>query len=187
MVEFSKTHQAWQVVFEVFHSAAQLSDTELFQAAIILKSKMMFDFVALRFHCNEDISVQMQMRDRVLTVMQTLSDPHFRSNGPAPRFILNVLATAFAYFSIHIHAKWPSLISDVSGMFQTDIDRAFVLLSILKYMADDCDHESIVVEDSVRTSFFNYLDSQAGETVFSRIFEPWAKNMSMVQDQKKAG
>jgi hypothetical protein len=29
-----------------------------------------------------------------------------------------------------------------------------VLLSILKYMADDCDNESIVVEDSIRTSFF---------------------------------
>jgi hypothetical protein len=56
-------------------------------------------------------------------------------------------------------------------MFQTDIDRAFVLLSILKYMADDCDHESIVVEDSVRSSFFNYLDSQAGLTVFGQIFE----------------
>jgi hypothetical protein len=68
------------VVFEVFDSATYISETELFQAAIILKSKMMFDFVALRFHSNEDTSVQMQMRDRILKVMQTLSDPHFRGN-----------------------------------------------------------------------------------------------------------
>lgn len=49
----------------------------------------------------------MQMRDKILSVMQTLSDAHFRLNKPAPKFILNVLSTAFAYFSIHIHAKWP--------------------------------------------------------------------------------
>lgn len=145
-------------MFEVFDNAVHLSDTEIFQAAVILKNKMMFDFVALRFQSNEDTSVQMQMRDRLLNVMQTLSDPHFRLNKPAPRFILNVLATAFAYFSIHIHSKWPALIDDVAQLFQTDIDRAFVLLLILKYMADDCDNESIVVEDSVRGSFFHYLD-----------------------------
>jgi hypothetical protein len=71
-------------------------------------------------------------------------------------------------------------------MFQTDIDRAFVLLSILKYMADDCDHESIVVEDSVRSSFFNYLDSQAGETVFGQICEQLSKNMPLVTDVRKS-
>ena len=65
-------------------------------------------------------------------------------------------------------------------MFQTDIEQAFVLLSILKYMADDCDNESIVVEDSVRTSFFNYLDSQAGLLVFKDIFDLWARNISLV-------
>lgn len=54
------------------------------------------------------------MRDKILTTMQTLSDPHFRANKPSPRFVLNVLATAFAYFSIHIHAKWPTLIPDVA-------------------------------------------------------------------------
>jgi hypothetical protein len=49
LIEFSKTHQAWAVIFEVFDNAAHLSDTEIFQAVVILKNKMMFDFVALRF------------------------------------------------------------------------------------------------------------------------------------------
>jgi len=170
----------------VFDNAKQLSDGEVFQAAIILKSKMMFDFPALRLHSSDDSNVQMQMRDKILSIMQTLSEPHFRINKPAPKFILNVLATGFAYFSIHIHAKWPSLIADTAALFQSDVDRALVLLSILKYMADDCDHESIVVEDSIRTSFFNYLDSQAAETVFKAIFNQWAENITLIQDAKKA-
>ena len=69
-------------------------------------------------------------------------------------------------------------------MFQSDIDRALVLLSILKYMADDCDHESIVVEDSIRSSFFNYLDSQAQTTVFKNIFDQWAKNLPQLQQKQ---
>lgn len=63
-----------------------------------------------------------------------------------------------------------------------DIDRALVLLSILKYMADDCDNESIVVEDSVRSNFFNYLDSQAQNSVFKAIFNFWAENLPMLQN-----
>jgi hypothetical protein len=118
--------------------------------------------------------------------MQALSDAHFRLNKPAPKFILNVLCTAFAYFSIHIHAKWPTLIEDVAQIFQADIDRAFVLLSTLKYMADDCDNESIVIEDSIRDSYFGFLDSRARVSVFQSIFDHWAKNISLVDDVKKA-
>jgi hypothetical protein len=72
-------------------------------------------------------------------------------------------------------------------LFQTDIERALLLLSILKYMADDCDHESIVVEDSIRSSFFNYLDTQAGSVVFKGIFDQWAQNMALISDKKKVG
>lgn len=57
------------------------------------------------------------MREKIVKVISILSDPHFRAGKPAPRFILNVLATAFAYFSIHTHITWPSLIADISQVF----------------------------------------------------------------------
>jgi hypothetical protein len=44
------------VVFEVFDNATLLSDAEVFQAATILKNKMMFDFVALRCQNSNDPS-----------------------------------------------------------------------------------------------------------------------------------
>ena len=56
LIEFSKTNQAWAVVFEVFDNATLLSDAEVFQAATILKNKMMFDFVALRCQNSNDPS-----------------------------------------------------------------------------------------------------------------------------------
>lgn len=48
LVEFSKMHQAWQVVFEVLQNSASLDDQNIFHAASILKNKTMFDFVAFR-------------------------------------------------------------------------------------------------------------------------------------------
>lgn len=47
-------------------------------------------------------------------------------------------------------------------------------------MAHDCDNESIVIEDSVRKSFFNFLDSIAGE-VFDKIFNLWAMKINTYQ------
>lgn len=43
------------------------------------------------------------------------------------------------------------------------VDHALCLLLILKYMASDCDNISIVIEDSWRNSYFNYLDQIAGQ------------------------
>jgi hypothetical protein len=47
---------------------------------------------------------------------------------------------------------------------------------ILKYMASDCDNDSIVIEDSIRGDFFTFLDSIA-TLVFNQIFNSWAQKM----------
>jgi len=41
----------------------------------------------------------------------------------------------------------------------TNEDAATCLLQVLKYMANDCDNESIVIEDSIRRNFYRYMDS----------------------------
>ena len=44
-------------------------------------------------------------------------------------------------------------------------------------MAEDCDNEQIVVEESVKESYYGYLDSHARELVFKNIFNQWALNI----------
>ena len=82
-----------------------------------------------------------------------------------------------AYLSIHVHQIWPNLISDITTAFSNDLDQAFCLLRVLKYMAEDCDNEQIVVEESVKESFYGYLDSHARVQVFKSIFNHWAQNI----------
>lgn len=55
---------------------------------------------------------------------------------------------------------------------------------ILKYMASDCDNDSIVIEDSVRHKYFEYLDKIVDQ-VFSQIFNLWAQkiNQQVINDQ----
>ena len=48
-------------------------------------------------------------------------------------------------------------------------------------MAEDCDNEQIVVEESVKESYYNLLDSHAREHVFKNIFNQWALNIPTLQ------
>jgi len=120
----------------------------------------MYDFVALKTQIftenggNVDVVNQqvIEMRSRIVQIIVQLGGD---ANGvPAPRFILNVLCTALAYFTIHTHLEWPSLIEDLTQAFSSNIDQAICLLSTLKYMANDCDNDSIVIEDSTRSKYF---------------------------------
>lgn len=43
--------------------------------------------------------------------------------------------------------------------FSTSIDLNITLLLIFKYIASDCDNESIVIDDSIRKSFFTFIDN----------------------------
>ena len=79
-------------------------------------------------------------RDLVQVILH-FSSTNFRNGKPAPRFILNVLCTALAYLTIHTHHVWPTLIGDITSAFSHDLEQAFCLLRILKYMAEDCDNE----------------------------------------------
>ena len=53
-------------------------------------------------------------------------------------------------------------------------EQASCLLSTLRYMANDCDNDSIIIEDSVRGSYFTFLDNSARVNVFQNILDAWA-------------
>ena len=69
------------------------------------------------------------------------------------------------------------MISDITLAFSGDIEQAFCLLRILKYMAEDCDNEQIVVEESIKESYYNFLDSHARTHIFKNIFTQWVCNL----------
>ena len=51
---------------------------------------------------------------------------------------------------MHAHPYWPNLIQDLTHSLDKDEEQATCLLSTLAYMANDCDNDSIIIEDSVR-------------------------------------
>ena len=120
------------------------------------------------------------MQKEIILIIQLYASDGFRAGSQshpaaagqvAPRFILNVLCTALAYLTIHTHQHWTTLIDDLTLAFSKDIDQAFCLLQVLKYMANDCDNESIVIEDSLRQTYYACLDGAAREKIFKGIFE----------------
>ena len=139
----------------------------------------MFDFSVFRMNLdpNQASQILLELCHKLVQIISNLCSPTFRSGKPAPRFILNVLCTALSYFTIQTHQIWPNLVTDITQAFSQDIEHAFCLLRILKYMAEDCDNEQIVVEESLKESFYNYLDSHARTHVFKNIFNEWATNI----------
>jgi hypothetical protein len=51
---------------------------------------------------------------------------------------------------MHIHEHWTDFVEQISQTLQDSVDEGTCLLLILKYMASDCDNDSIVIEDSIR-------------------------------------
>lgn len=48
----------------------------------------------------------------------------------------------------------------------------------MKYMANDCDNDSIVIEDSIRTAYFKFLDGASREKVFKQILDTWSMKIN---------
>ena len=93
-----------------------------------------------------------------------------------PRHILNSLCTALAILIMHIHEGWPDFVDHLAGELQEGVEHVTCLLMVLKYMASDCDNDSIVIEESIRGHFFAFLDS-ISSLVFSQIFNSWAQKV----------
>lgn len=55
---------------------------------------------------------------------------------------------------MHLNENWRDFVEHISLEFSDNVDHATSLLLVLKYMAENCDSDSIVIEDSVRQSFF---------------------------------
>lgn len=79
-----------------------------------------------------------------------------------PPFILNCLCTSLAILAMHMNEAWPELVEDLTREFANSVAQATCLLMILKYMASDCDNDSIVIEDSIRSNYFLFMDAIAG-------------------------
>jgi hypothetical protein len=45
-------------------------------------------------------------------------------------------------------------------------------------MANDCDNESIVIEDSIRKAYYKYLDSVSQDKVFKQILDTWSMKIN---------
>ena len=107
------------------------------------------------------------MRDKLGQLVQKLASPP--GGNKVPRFILNVICTAIAYFSMHAYPYWETMIEDLTNILSGGDDQAICLLSTLTYMANECDNDSIIIEDSIRHHYYSYLDAHARIHVFKNM------------------
>ena len=62
---------------------------------------------------------------------------------------------------MHLNMHWEGFVEHLTNELSENVDHVTALLLILKYMADICDNDSIVIEDSIRQSFYTFMDNVA--------------------------
>jgi hypothetical protein len=55
---------------------------------------------------------------------------------------------------MHLNQRWTDFVEYLSAQLSDNVDHATALLLIIKYMAEMCDNDSVVIEDSIRQNFF---------------------------------
>jgi len=87
-------------------STPYLSDKEYFHACNILKTKMMYDFAALKA---KNLEIGIKFRDNIIIIIKSFVDV-----GGAP-FNINSLCTTLAYLIMHIHQQWDEMFESLVG------------------------------------------------------------------------
>ena len=74
------------------------------------------------------------------------------------KFIMENLCIGMAYIVFHTHRVWNNLMEELIQSLSSTLAEANCLITIIRYLASECEDEGIVIEESLRESFFDYLD-----------------------------
>jgi hypothetical protein len=97
--------------------------------------------------------------------------------------VLKNICMGLAYIVFHMHQAWPTLIQDLISQLSNSIQEATCLLIVIRYIASECENENVVIEESLRESFFQFIDTQT-QVVFKDVFDKWALQL-MNMDKKQ--
>ena len=74
----------------------------------------------------------------------------------------------FAYIIMHVHQEWPTLINDLIISLSNTQSEVISLLKIIGFMASEADDDNVVIEESLREQFFDFIDKNS-PIVFNQI------------------
>ena len=90
-----------------------------------------------------------------------------------PAFIMENICLGFAYIIMHVHQEWPTLINDLVNSLSNTQSEVISLLKIVDFMASEADDDNVVIEESLREQFFDFLDANS-PAVFNQILNQWS-------------
>ena len=105
----------------------------------------------------------------------------FCQNGQSKTVTQNV-CLSLSYSLIQTHQQMgqtmiPWLIQNLqSGTHQGWIQEGKSLFKIIEYLASECEDDSIVIEETIRESFFDFIDTIC-DSVMADIFTPWSSKI----------
>lgn len=77
------------------------------------------------------------------------------------KVILDNLCLSLCYIMMHTHSVWANMVQELYQILNSSVPEAKCLLAIIAFMASESEDESVVIEETVRESFYHYIDNTA--------------------------
>lgn len=150
LIRFSSLDISWQTTFEVLKMEG-LRDSQYFQAANIFKNKLKYDLVTIKSQPQANIG---QIFVDLMAIIKTLAG---KQSLPAT---LKSLCMGLTYMIYHLHSLTPAegFIAEMQSQLGGDLRQVQCYLYVVEYLASECEDDEIVVEETVRNSYYTYMD-----------------------------
>lgn len=96
------------------------------------------------------------------------------------KVVMDNLCLGLTYIIMHTHHLWANMIEELIVVLNGSAVEAQTLLRITHFIASECEDESIVIEETLREHFFDFLDSIT-PTIFERVHTYWAGQLMSQQ------
>jgi len=150
---FEKSQQAWDIAKEIL-STKNLLDQAYYTATQIIKKKLRFDFGNYCGNKQVIISVAEFLIEKLI---------EFKENR---LYIIANICRCFALFVVFAHQDIPDIIKVfVNKLNDQSITGLTIILMVFTFLAEMVETNNIVIDESYRTSYLEFLGSLSGDVL----------------------
>ena len=125
LLKFTRSEDAWEGCFTMLNQP-DLNEFQMLFAANTLKSKMIFDYSALK---SQNSQVAEKFGEELVKMIKNLLSEGTKKPSPV---VINSLCLSLAIFCIHQN-EFP----EIDTMLNSNIDEVWAMFTVLKYLSEE--------------------------------------------------
>lgn len=152
LCDFEKKNEAWDISIQILNTP-NLDEEAYYNASQIIKKKIRFDFGNYT-----DVEIFKKLSNFLIEKVN-----EFKNHK---QYLLSNFCKCFALLTIFAHQSYPDIIKDLcERLYNKDIKNLMALLLIFNYLAEYQNDPDIVIDESARDSFIDFLHNISDDVI----------------------